>query len=187
LIVDEVKSGTGMGTALNLIKRTMQGISAESPRDLDVCFYAIRPGAEDEMTDELRETVNRWSGSHTTSAGKLNVRVTHFAGPLVGYDNAPMCGIDRKSLSADQDEAYELLKLNGGLVKFRCENNSQSDVLQAAIKTNNNCLVEFLSYCAVSWTSRPRRSISKQLMEAIGAHSCDRCRELFQNVYGLAQ
>jgi hypothetical protein len=117
-----------MGAALNLIRRVMNREQKKSRCDVEVWFYAIRLGTEDHMTEQLRETVGTRNGKQETSGGTLNVNFVHFAGPLIGYDNPPLSGIEWKSLSSDHNEAYELLKLSGGTVRFKCGNDLDGEV-----------------------------------------------------------
>jgi hypothetical protein len=182
LIVDEVKSGTGMGTSLNLIEQAMESCPATSPCDINVHFYAIRQGSEDRMTGQLRTVVDKWQGGHQTSGGLLYVDIKHFAGPLLGYDDDQMCGIKTVHNKIDQKEAYELLKLSGGTVTFWCDHNRDQAVLQAPLDTN--CIVEFLSACAIRWTSEPRSVLTENLARAIAARCCNTCRELFERALG---
>jgi hypothetical protein len=184
LIVDEVKSGTGLGTALGLIRRAMQSRRGAPRCDIDVLFYAIRPGTETEMPDELRKTVEKWSGRHVTRTGVLNVCITHFAGVLIGYDNAPMCGIESTSAGWNEKEAYELVKLNGGRVSFTCQNNPENVVL--CLDIDSGCLVESLSYLAASWTTKPSSTVTQQLVAAVNSHSCTTCKALLRAAFGNA-
>lgn len=174
-IVDEVKSGTGMGTILNLIKNAISSRASANQCDVRVSFYAVRPGSTNDMTSALRSAVKKWNGRHVTRSGQLLVDIKHFSGPLFGYDDPLLCGIKTVSCSMDPQEAYELVKLNGGSLTLRCDVTGHP-VFQADI--GENCLVEFLSSCAVKWTCERSSVLTETLARTIDCHGCDTCRQL---------
>ena len=182
LMVDEVRSGTGMGTILNLVRCAMDNPSASNGCDVSITFYAVRPGYAGQMTEQLAKVVQKWEGKHGTASGQLIVGVRHFAGPLLGYDNDLLCGIQTSSTGGDADEAYELVKLSGGTVTMRCDV-TDYPVFHADI--DKNCLVEFLATCAVKWTWYPTSALSINLARKIEAHGCFLCQALFKNAMGL--
>jgi len=183
LIIDEVKSGTGMGTVLKLVKNAMNDQPRLLPCNVQISFYAIRPGQTDQMTDELKKTVNKWHGiPHHTCSGELSVNIQHFAGPLLGYDDDLLCGIQTQSKNSDPKEAYELVKISGGVVKFWCDS-TKSAVFEADI--GENCLVESLSNFAKSWTREPSSAPSINLAQNIEAKGCFLCKALYMNALGL--
>jgi len=173
LIVDEVKSGNGLGRALKVIKTALKSPGEGDPITFDVTFYAIRSGTVDQMTPELRAAVQRWGKQHVLPNSNLNVEIIHFTGTLIGYDEAPMCGIHRPSLPSDEFEAYEMIKLSGGTIKFNCEATDKV-VLTATIPEGR--LVEFLSACAAAWTTKPGSILSLNLRNEVEAYGCDLCR-----------
>jgi hypothetical protein len=175
LIVDEVKSGTGMGTIFSTIKKAMNDASSPCRRDIRISFYAIRPGRTDQMTTELQKTVTKWSGQHQTKSGMLEIQVRHFAGPMLGYDSDLLCGVRRLSKSSDDKEAYELKRVSEGTVSLYCDYTGQT-IFNAAI--GGNCLVEFLSSCAVDWTSKPFGALSKNIVNQIHINGCFVCKDL---------
>lgn len=177
-IADEVQSGSGMGRVLRIIKKSMESATGEC--DISVEFYAVRPGTADQMSDHLRATVLKWQGHHKTRKGTLRVNITHFAGPLLTYDAPLLCGLETASTSGDEQEAYELLKLSDGTVSFWCEQNKSEPVIQIPI--NDNCLVELLSACAISWTTRSESILTENLKGAIAARGCSACKELLRTL-----
>lgn len=182
VIVDEVKSGSGMGQVLRLIKNAMDARSQTTACDVRISFYAIRPGQAEQMTEKLRDTVKKWHGTHRTVGGQLCVEIRHFAGPLLGYDHDLLCGIRTQSKNSDEKEAYKLVKVSGGDVTLRCDS-TDYPVIQAEI--DKNCLVEFLSCCAVSWTCKPSSALSTTLAQNIEANGCFLCKELYMKAIGL--
>jgi hypothetical protein len=183
LMVDEVKSGTGLGTILNIISDTMNDTAYKSTCDVNITFYAIRPGQATQMNKDLRNAVRKWQGKHKTPFGTLCVHVRHFAGPLLGYDDDLLCGIKTISTGRDTMEAYELMKLSGGRVILSCDY-SEYPVVQADI--NSNCLVEFMASCAEDLTCKPTGTFSMNLARNIESHGCFVCRQLYLRVLNLA-
>ena len=118
LVVDEVKSGSGMGRALNAIEGVLRKDEWRDAIDCDLTFYAIRPGPE--MTPELHEATKRWGGTRRNGAPRLSIAIVHFAGHQPGYDSDRMCGIKRTSHSRSPQENYDLVKHATGKVRFVC-------------------------------------------------------------------
>lgn len=183
LIVDEVKSGTGMKTILNLIEESMNGWQDSSRCDMNVCFYAIRPGPPDQKRDQLEAAERKWRGKHSTNGGLLVVDIKDFAGPLPGYDSDRLCGVKRVSSSTDQSEAYEIFKSVGGTIRLSCEVTKKT-VFEASIGSGS--LVESLSGYAVAWTGDVGSAASINLDQQIGFSGCPRCRELYLKAAGKA-
>ena len=181
LIVDEVKSGSGMSAILTIVKESMSGWPDSSRCDIYICFYAIRPGPADQMTGRLQAAVSKWQGKHETNGGLLVVDIKHFAGPLPGYDCDRLCGVKRVSSSADQSEAYEIFKSVGGTVTLSCDV-TKKHVFEASI--GRGSLVEFLSSCAVAWTDGGGGTQSKNLAQRIRSFGCFSCRKLRRKAAG---
>ncbi len=185
LMIDEVKSGSGMGRIMKIIKDAMNKQLQNNTIfcDVNIAFYAIRPEDQNKMSEHLVNTVKKWEGTHKTLSGCLNINVTHFIGPLLGYDNDLLCGIRKTSKRGDEKEAYELVKLSDGIVTMECDSTGYP-IIQAAI--GQNCLVEFLSCCADEWTQKQPRALLKNLAQNINAHGCDTCRKLYKEAQGLS-
>jgi hypothetical protein len=180
LIVDEVKSGTGMGTILNIVKSTMNTWPDWSKCDVRISFYAIRPGSTLEMTENLDSTVKKWEGKHETKGGLLTVDINHFAGHLPGYDSDRLCGVKQVSKNTDEFEAYEIYKSTGGTVTLSCEV-SKKQVFEAFL--DKGSLVEFLSSCTVAWTAPTASALHNNLHKKIELYGCTRCKELFRQAW----
>jgi hypothetical protein len=181
LIVDEVKSGTGMGTVLNLVEKSMSDWPASSRCDINVHFYAISPGSANQMTHKLRAAVSKWQGKHKTNGGVLSVDVRHFLGRLPVYDCPRLRGVERVNRSADLSEAYEVLKSVGGAVRLSCDF-SKKCVFERCL--GESPLVEFLSYCAEACTCEPRSAVSKLLAQQIRLSGCPTCDVLYLKASG---
>jgi len=177
LIVDEVESGTGMGTILNIVKNTMNTWPGWSKCNVSISFYAIRPGPAHEMTNDLGSTVQKWQGKHETKGGLLTVDINHFVGHLPGYDSDRLCGVKRVSKNTDEIEAYEIYKSTGGTVTLFCEE-SKKQVFEALL--DKGSLVEFLSSCTVAWTAATESVLRENLDRKIELYGCARCKELFR-------
>jgi hypothetical protein len=180
IITDEVKSGTGIGTVLNVAKATMNSWG-HAGCDMHISFYAVRQGPRRSEATSFRQTVKKWSGKHKTKSGLLSIEFKHFAGFIPGYDNELLCGIKTMSRSGDNREGYELIRLSDGIVTFQCEVTAQV-VFSARIGTN--CLVDFLSHCAQQLTLDPKSSLSSTLIRQIGFYGCGTCRELYRKAVG---
>lgn len=176
LIVDEVKSGTGMGTILNLIMESMNKWSSLSECEINIRFYAIRPGLSDEKSSELEAAEKKWHGEHSTNGGLLTVDIKDFVGPLLGYDSDRLCGVRRVSRSADQSEAYEIFKSVGGTIRLSCDSTRES-VFEASI--GRGSLVESLSAYSVALTCNSSSAVSNNLAQRIDSVGCPVCRELY--------
>jgi hypothetical protein len=183
MIADEVKSGTGLATVLKLVEQSMNDWEP-SPCNLQIHSYAIRPGSEDEISDGLRNVVTNWSDDRRTKGGQLQVKFHHFAGPLFGYDNDLLCGIRRLSKGADLMEGYELVKLSGGEVSLRCDITLKPVIF---LNIDASCLVEFLSNCAVEWTSNTPRTLARILKQSIESHGCATCMEFYLTAAGVQE
>ena len=177
-VCEEVKSGTGMGRVMRIIKDSMEAASDECA--LSVEFYAIRPGTADQMSDHLRATASKWQGDHKTPTGTLRINITHFAGSLPTYDSPILRGLDVASTSQDDQEAYEMLKLSDGTLSFWCEQNQSGPVIQIPIQ--ENCLVEMMSACAVSWTTKSKSVLTRSLKASTAGRSCQICKALLQRI-----
>jgi hypothetical protein len=177
-VCEEVKSGTGMGRVMRIIKDSMEAASDECAFSVE--FYAIRPGTADQMSDHLRSTGAKWQGDHKTPTGTLRINITHFAGSLPTYDTPILRGLDVASTSQDDEEAYEMLKLSDGTLSFWCEQNQRAPVIQIPIQ--DNCLVEMMSACAVSWTTKSKSILTRTLERAIASRSCQVCKALLQKI-----
>lgn len=176
LIVDEVKSGTGMGTILNIVKSTMNAWPIWAKCDVKITFYAIRPGPADEITQKLESTVQKWQGEHATNGGLLSVDVIHFVGYLPGYDSERLCGVKCVSQSSDPVEAYAVYKSTGGIITLSCDKSKEA-IFEALIEGS---LVEFLSSCAIAWTSNTANELRKGLHSKIELYGCTSCKELYR-------
>jgi hypothetical protein len=176
LIVDEVKSGTGIATALKAIKRAMRQ-SSQTGCDIDVTVFAIRSGSRDSISPELRSVIRKWRGQVSTRNGEIRVQFEHFAGPWLAYDNAQMCGIKKVSKGSSETEAYELVKVNGGTVKFWCSKRRRP-IMQVPLGAN--CVAEFLSSCAIKWTTCPSSILTRNLELAAERWRCDTCGTLLR-------
>jgi len=176
LIIDEVKSGSGMNQILKIVEQSMGMWPGSAKCDVTIHFYAIRPGSSDYMSDDLQNAVRKWLGMHNTNGGRLFIEIKHFAGPLLSYDDDILCGVRKLSKGADLNEAYELVKLSGGKVTLHCDCTG-SPVFQADIGTN--CLVEFLASCAVKWTSDAQSALTIALARDIETQGCSICRDLY--------
>jgi hypothetical protein len=182
LITDEVKSGSGVGEILNLAEQSMNDWDPTSSFDLQIHIYAIRPGSENEMRDELRSVVAKWSGDHRTRGGLLRVKFHHFAATLLGYDSELLCGIRTVSKSGDLMEGYELAKLSGGELSLVCDITLKPVIF---LNIDASCLVEFLSNSAVEWTSNDPRTLARILREGIEARGCATCMRFYLTAAGL--
>lgn len=177
LVIDEVKSGSGMGRALNAIEGVLRKDEWRDAIDCDLTFYAIRPGPE--MTLELHEATKRWGGTRRNGAPRLSIAIVHFAGHLPGYDSDRMCGIKRTSHSRNPQENYDLIKHATGKVRFVC---SRSKPRIAFGQLERQCFVEYLSSVAFWLTNSPSGSIVKSIQSGVESHGCERCRECFIQV-----
>jgi hypothetical protein len=180
LIVDEVQSGSGMGQILKLIKKAMRGWPNSCSCDVNTYFYAIRPGSEDTMTDQLRVVARKRQGRYAVGNSFLFVNIKHFAGPLPGYDSDTLCGLKRVSSGADQNEAYEILKSAGGIATLTCDE-TKARVFESSI---SGSLVEFLSSCAVAWTNQLESAQSRNIAQGIELFGCSDCRKLYDKATG---
>jgi Zn ribbon nucleic-acid-binding protein len=177
-VCEEVKSGTGMGRAMRIINESMEAASDDC--SFSVEFYAIRPGTADQMSDHLRATASKWQGDHKTPTGTLRINITHFAGSLPTYDSPILRGVEVTSTSQDDQEGYEMLKLSDGTVSFWCEQDKTEPVIQ--IPVQDTCLVEMMSACAVSWTTKSESILTQSLKTSIAGRSCPICKALLQRM-----
>src|ERR1039457_3740179 len=98
-LCEEVKSGSGMGRVMRIIKESMESATDECAFSVE--FYAIRPDTADQMSDHLCASSLKWQGDHKTPTGTLRVNITHFAGSLPTYDSAIMRGLEVASTSVN--------------------------------------------------------------------------------------
>ncbi len=177
-LCEEVKSGSGMGRVMRIIKESMESATDECAFSVE--FYAIRPDTADQMSDHLCATSLKWQGDHKTPTGTLRVNITHFAGSLPTYDSPILRGLEVASTSQNDQEAYEMLKLSNGTLSFWCEQNKTEPVVQIPIQ--GNCLVEMMSACAVSWTTESESVLTHILKTLIAGRSCDICKALLERM-----
>jgi hypothetical protein len=177
LVIDEVKSGTGMGRALKIIEGVLREEEWRDTVDCDLTFYAIRPGQK--MTPELEGAAKRWSGARRNRAPGLSIAIVHFAGHLPGYDDDRRCGIKRTSDNRDSQKDYDLVKHATGKVRFVC-NRAKPRIAFAQLE--GQCLVEFLSNLAVWLTNKPTGSIISSIQFGVESRGCEHCRQCFTEV-----
>jgi len=186
LVVDEVKSGTGMGTILNLVEKSMNKWPASPKRDVNIRFYAVRPGSPVLMRTKLFEATTKWQGERETRGGILSVDIVHFAGHLPGYDRDSLCGVKVVSKPKDKNEAYEIIKSVGGKIALFCDT-TRNYVLNSNLDSGSGSLVESLSYYAEEWTSKPKGNRSKHLTQQIRLYGCFLCDELYRKASGQSR
>jgi hypothetical protein len=177
LLIDEVKSGSGMGRALNIIEDVLLEDEYRDAIDCDLTFYAIRPGQE--MTSELKAATKRWGGARRNGAPGLSITIEHFAGHLPGYDSDRRCGIKRTSYGRDPQKTYDLVKHTTGKVRFLC-NRSKPRVAFAEIE--RQCLVEYLSNLAFWLTNKPTGLLTSSIQFGVESRECERCKQCFSQV-----
>ena len=177
LVIDEVKSGSGMGRALNIIEGVLLENEYRDAIDCDLTFYAIRPGQE--MTSELKAATKRWGRARRNDAPGLSIMIEHFAGHLPGYDSDRRCGIKRTSYDRDPEKTYDLVKHTTGKVRFLC-NRSKPRIAFAEIE--RQCLVEYLSNLAFWLTNKPKGLIISSIQFGVESRGCERCKQSFGQV-----
>jgi hypothetical protein len=176
-IFDEVKSGTGLGTALRVVKNKLT--SSAKSLQVAIKFYAIRPGPHSEILGKLRATEEKWSRTHRAGEGSLSISITNFDGHLLSYDDDILCGVKRTNHNSAPRETYELVKLSGGDVTFICEETGLE--ILTALLTENACLVESLSAWAVALTTQPMSAVTANFWRASQHYGCPQCISLVRS------
>jgi hypothetical protein len=179
LVIDEVKSGSGMARVLGVFKRCLLDVKGGNGVECDLTFYAIRP--QPEMSLNLRKVVAKWAKRHERHGSNFTVTIEHFAGSLLGYDDDVMCGIQRTSHSSSPSESYDMVRLSQGTLEFVCE--TSGAVVTAAFLVRST-LVEFLAACARSLTTLKTGTIVRTFIVGTEQNGCDRCKALLHRVRG---
>jgi len=178
LIIDEVRSGSGMGRIFKAIEAVLLEPSSCDSLQCELTFYAIRPSRM--MPPALTEAVDKWGGRRKNAVPGLSISIHHFAGYLPGYDSDMRCGIRRTSFGHSPKESYELVKYSKGKVRFVCKS-SKPRIAFASFE--DTCFVEFLASCAFSLTNQSSGSFINSIQSGVDIHGCDLCKELLRHLF----
>lgn len=177
LVVDEVKSGSGMGWILKAIRSVFDDPKQKVAVRCDLTLCAIRPDTA--MSPELQKAVRSWT-RESNSESTVSVSVKHLAGTLLGYDDDILCGIRRSSLGDAGEESYDMVKHSEGVVNFVCQENDIGIAIIGLIR--RTCLVETLAYTAFSLTEGKRNSLNRYIRSGIKIRGCETCKARLQPI-----
>jgi hypothetical protein len=170
-IVDEVDSGTGIGTQMKAIRLAL-GAWRGARVDVRIEYIAVsRPDRPDE---KLAATMRRWAGIRHKNT-TMNVTFHSLVGTLLAYDNDELLGIIRRKHGLDEN--YELIRRAGSTIDARCPTCCHRDcTLQVAPV---GAPTESVASLAASIASAKDRAAVRLLDGRIARRGCPRCHELW--------
>ena len=177
LVVDEVKSGSGMGRILKAIRSVFDNPKQKVAVRCDLTLCAIRPDTA--MSPALQKAVRSWTRK-SNPASAVSVSVKHLAGNLLGYDNDILCGIRRSSLGEAEEESYDMVKHSEGFVNFVCQENDTGIAIVGLLR--RSCLVETLAYTAFSLTEGKRNALNRYIRSGVKIRGCEICKARLQRI-----
>lgn len=167
-IVDEVDSGTGIGTQMNVIHEALE--QWPGPHlDMRITYIAVaRPEHE---ADQLAASMRKWRQGRTYPNGTLAVVFTLLLGNLIAYDDDELLGIARRQ------HGYAVTKRQGSTIDVRCPTCCHGDcgLALATAGTQNESIANLAAAIASARQTAPVRLLDG----TIARLGCPRCEVLW--------
>jgi hypothetical protein len=171
-IVDEVDSGTGIGTQMKAIHLALK---AWRGAHVDVRIEYIAVARPDRPDEKFAATMRRWEGIRGYRNATMNVSFHKLVGTLIAYDNDELLGIIRRKHGLN--EKYEVIRRAGSTIDARCPTCCHRDcTLQLAAAGAQN---ESVANLAASIASAREGAAVRQLDVTIARRGCPACQSLW--------
>jgi hypothetical protein len=168
ILVDEVDSGTGVGTQMNVIDAALDAWRGAAV-DVRIIYVAVaRPEHRD---DQLTKTIEKWSERRIYTTATLEVTFDLLVGTLLAYDDDDLLGIARSR------HGYRAIKHQGAAVVATCPCCCHQDcaLVLATVGTQNETLASMAAGIASARTS----VVVKNLDGMIASRGCPQCKTLW--------
>lgn len=168
MIVDEVDSGTGIGTQMNVINDVLDKWAGSN---IEVRIKYLAVARPDRPNDQLSKVVNKWSEPRRYSRGSLYVTFDVLVGALIAYDDDDLLGIARNHHS------YQVLKHDGANIVATCPCCCHTDCAFAFATAGIQN--ESIANVAAAIASAEDTMDMRELDGIITRRGCPQCRELW--------
>jgi hypothetical protein len=167
-IVDEVDSGTGIGTQMKAIHHELRAWPGPS---VDVSITYIAVARPDHRASELASTIRRWGQALQYRHATLSVAFHTLVGTLIAYDDDELLGIARRK------HGYEVIRRAGSTIAARCPTYCHRDcvLMVATAGTQNESIANFAAAIASSRDTPAVRSLDV----TIARRGCPQCASLW--------
>jgi hypothetical protein len=171
-IVDEVDSGTGIGTQVKAIRSALR-IWRGTRVELRIAYIAVV--RSDRANDQLATTMRKWSGTHGYRNASMTVSFHKVVGTLIAYDNDELLGIIRRKHNLS--ETYEVIRRASTGIDARCPTWCHRHcVLQLASVA---APTESIANLSASIASARDRAAVRLLDVTIARDGCPTCQSLW--------
>jgi hypothetical protein len=173
LLLDEVKSGTGLGHQLNLIKGVLDSWDQASFK-VRILYMAVAP--PDWKRRELPQALRKWQRPRQCGHSYLQVKFECFMGPLIAYDDDQLLGLAQASPS----QPYRVIRPEGGLIALSCPRTGpQSSNLELCPSKGQNITIGGV---VAAIASAKKSIVCEVLKSKIRASGCPVCQALWRRL-----
>jgi hypothetical protein len=189
LIVDEIKSGSGVNRILKLLEAATARIATDLPAarlSINFVFYIAAIEGANFEEESFIATLDA-NDRRLYQCGGLTVynRFTLFRGPLLTYDAEDFSGLRVLSEGADEVESYGCIKFTVPSVEITCPNTGRSVY---TCSPGSNDFPTFLGVTILEWLGQIGSDISyEHLGERIMRDGCEECRAAYAKLRSESQ
>jgi len=173
LVLDEVKSGTGLGHQLNSIEEVLKNWD-QVALTVNISYMAVAP--PNWKRKELPLAFRKWQKPRGCGQSHLRVQFKCFMGPLIAYDNDRLLGIAQASTS----QGYQVIRHEGGVITLSCPRTGpQSSILTLCPSAEQNITIGGV---VAAIASAKKGVVCETLKAKIRAYGCPVCQALWRHL-----
>lgn len=171
LMVDEVDSGTGIGTQLKVVDATL---AAWTGTHIGVRITYLAAARPEHKENKLSRTIAKWEVPRSFTNATLQVTFDRVIGTLLAYDDDDLLGIARRA------HGYEVVKREGSTIIASCPDQCHRDC--ALVFATAGAQVESIGSLAGAIASARASAPVKNLDAMVERVGCPVCKRLWDDL-----